>query len=244
MRILFVFIFLLFACKKAEDRACIKFTGSETNRVVELDDFTKLQVGPYLDYFLIQDSLDYVKIIGGDKVVNLIDVQLSESEVIILNTNKCRFLRSQKKKILVEIHFTNLHQLLFEGSGIMRNEGTLKLPDFSLALKEGSGTVNLNLESVYLSVSAEPSWSNYILSGHTKIANLTVKGNAFGDARNLLVDSTFTVISRSAAPLHINAGNCTMLEGESWSTGDVYYSGNPQDIFWQRFGVGKLLFGN
>jgi Putative auto-transporter adhesin, head GIN domain len=241
MRILCLCTLLLFACKKAEDRSCLKFTGKDSTRSVQLEDFTKLEVGPYLDYVLIQDSVDFVKIQGGENVINLVDVHLQDETVHISNKNACRFLRSQKKKIQIEIHFTNLNELLFEGSGSMTNEGILQLPNFSLSLKEGSGTVNLSLESDFLVVSAEPSWSNYILSGHAVIANLTVKGNSYGDARNLTVDSTFTIVSRSSAPLRVNAENSSLLQGEAWSTGNVYYSGNPNAISWNSYGTGKLL---
>lgn len=244
MRNLVFLVFFLFSCQKAADRSCWKFTGAETNKVVSLGEFDRLQVGPYMDFLLVQDSLNFVEIIGGENLVNFVTVDLVEGQLQIFNKNKCRFLRSQKKKILVKIHFTALKEVIFEGSGEMKNEGILQMHDFVLTLQEGSGTVDLQLNGDHLNVSAEPSWANYILAGHFEKANITVKGNAYGDTRNLQVDSSLTVVSRSAASLHINANACSILQGETWSNGNVYYYGTPQAMKWQNFGKGKLLLGD
>ncbi len=240
----FLFLFLvLFACKKAEDRSCVKFTGDSTEKIIPLDYFYRLHVGPYLDYVLVQDTVSFVKLIGGENVLNLIDIAHSpeEKQVVILNKNKCRFLRSKKKKITAEIHFSHLEEILFEGSGRMTNVGKINVPYMVLVLNEGSGTVDLNLESKILRVSAEPSWANFKLKGHTENLDMAVKGNAYGDTRGLAVDSLFTLKARSSADTYVNVDGTAFFRCETWGNGNIYYTGAPLFQEWNNYGEGQLL---
>lgn len=234
-------VFLFFACKKAEDRACVKFHGKATELVVDLSSHNRLYLGPYLDYVLVQDTLNYVKISGGENVVHFIETEIVASELRILNKNKCRFLRKGSKKITVEIHFVQLENIFFEGSGNLISQGVLYLPDLELVLNEGSGTVDLQVESNLLRVSAEPSWSNYKLSGHCVRADLTVKGNAYANTTNLFVDSVLTVKSRSSADIKVNATSTVLLKCETMSNGNIYYTGSPETVIWNDFGNGQLI---
>jgi hypothetical protein len=245
IRITIVFLLCtLIACKKAENRACVKFNGNTTEKSIQLDHFNKLYVGPYLDFVLVQDSLDYVRLEGGENVLNFVKLEILEKELRITNENKCRFLRNGKKHIVVEIHFTKMDELFFEGSGTLTNKGILNLPYVEITLNEGSGTVNLNVQSQTIRVSAEPSWANYILSGHCTNAELTVKGNSYGDTRGLQVDDLLTIKSRSSADLYVNGNNTGVLKCESWGSGNVFYTGTPLWINNNNYGEGRLLQSN
>lgn len=237
----FILLIGLVACKKAEDRSCLKFNGADGEKNIALSDFNKIYVGPYLDFVLVQDSLDFIRLVGGENVLNLVKTDIVDQELSITNENKCRFLRKGSKHIKVEIHFTNLSELFFEGSGTMTNQGILNLPYVEIILNEGSGTVDLAIESHTLRISAEPSWANFILRGHCKNAELSVKGNAYGDTRGLQVDTLITVKSRSSADLYINGNNTGVLKCESWGNGNVYYTGTPFWIDNKNYGEGRLL---
>lgn len=242
MRILIVFLVLTFvSCKKAEDRTCMKFNGKDIEKTIPVDDFLRLRVGAYLDFVLVQDTVCYVKLIGGEKVLNLVDIKSHSNTLELLNKNKCRFLRNKKKVITAEIHFKQLEDIFFEGSGTMSNVGQLNLPYLTIALNEASGTINLNLESEIINISAEPSWANYILKGHTKHLNMTVKGNSYADVLEMTIDSLLTVKSRSSADVYINVESTGFFKCETWGDGNVYYSGTPAYIEWNNYGVGELL---
>ncbi len=240
-----VFILLIvfaFSCKKVEDRTCFKFTGDEIEKTISLDVFHKLKLGAYLEYVLVEDTACFVVLKGGENVVNLVSTEVTSGDLLqIKNTNRCRFLRSSKKHIHVEIHYVNLKEIFYEGSELLKNEGVLTSENLTVILNEGSGSVNLHVKCGKLNVAAEPSWADYVISGETTEARLSIKGNAYGDTRGLKVDSVMTVISRSSVDLEVNAGGTKRFKCEIWGSGNVYYSGIPDLIEWNDYGTGKLL---
>ncbi len=245
MRYLFFLVLIILSCKKAEDRSCLKFTGEQIEKRIDLADFERLDLGPYLNFRLVQDTVQYVRLFGGENVVNHVKTEVtSNKELVISNENKCRFLRNSNKTILVEIHFVDLKDVFFEGSGWLKNEGQLDVPELTVTLSEGSGTATLHVKTTKLNVAAEPSWSNYILTGQTEEARLSVKGNAYGDSKGLKINSSLTVISRSSADLVVNVDGTGTFKCETWGNGNVYYSGVPSWLHWNDYGKGKLLPAN
>lgn len=89
-----LFIVTFTSCKRAENRSCLKFTGKDIQKEFEVDEFENLIVYPYIECTLIQDSLNKVVLIGGEKLVNQISIESSNKKLILENTNKCTFLRS------------------------------------------------------------------------------------------------------------------------------------------------------
>ena len=62
IRLFFFFgIAILFgSCKKPSDRSCYKTTGSIINKIIPLGSFSKIDLGPYIPYELIQDTIDFI----------------------------------------------------------------------------------------------------------------------------------------------------------------------------------------
>ena len=243
-RLLFLLVLLAFGCKKSEDRSCWKFNGSSTDKKVELSDFQRMELGPYLIYHLVQDTSSFVVIKGGKNVVNSVSTAVLDGTLTVLNENKCRFLRNSNKVITVEIHFKQLKEIIYYGSHQLTNEGTIVSPNLTLTLQEASGSVDLNVNCGNLEVSAEPSWADYKIQGICNQARFTVKGNAFGDTRGLKVNNLMTVLSRSSGDLKVDVNNTVDLKCETWSSGNVYYYGIPNSIEWNDYGTGKLLQGD
>jgi hypothetical protein len=240
MKKLIILLLLLTGCKKAEDRACWKFVGEQSEKIVQLEKFKVVEINPYVIVNLVQDSVNYCKIIGGENVINLIKTDVKDGKLSIENENKCSFLRSAKKKITVEIHFVSLKKIVFQGSESVRSLSTINSPDLAIDLKETSGTMDLDLNVDLLFVSAEPSWSNFNLSGIAKNVTLVVKGNAYCDTRKLTVQDRLVVNSRTVGDCYVN-GNTNHLKCETNGSGNVYYIGSPGLIEWNDYATGKLL---
>ncbi len=244
MRIWFLFVLIFFsACKKEENRSCLKSNGDIIEKIIPVDNFFRLYTGPYMDFVLVQDTVNFVRLTGGENLLNFIEInQVSEQKKIeIRNKNKCRFLRNKKEVVQVEIHFKQLEEIFFEGSGTMTNVGTMNIPYLEVVLNEGSGTVNLNIIAQQLRIFAEPSWANFYLKGKSTFLDMTVKGNAYADTREFTVDSLFLMKSRSSADVYINADQVGFFKCETWGNGNVYYKGTPAWQEWNNYGKGKLL---
>ena len=71
-RLFFFFLVPIFfiSCKKPSDRSCYKMTGDNINKIIPLGSFSQLDLGPYIQYELIQDSTNFIEINAGENLVN------------------------------------------------------------------------------------------------------------------------------------------------------------------------------
>jgi hypothetical protein len=240
MKKIIILILLFSSCKKAEDRSCWKFYGATIQKTVTLENFHALEINPNLIINLIQDSTNYCVINGGENVVNLVNTEILNGKLVLKNENKCTFLRNPKMKISVDVHFIEIDHILYQGSENVKGIGLISSQNFVIEMKETSGTIDLELNTLYFSITAEPSWANFILSGTTKTASFVVKGNAYGDARNFVVEDDIVINSRTGGDCYIN-GTTTHLKCETNGTGNVYYTNTPSIIEWNDYATGKLL---
>jgi hypothetical protein len=233
-------LFGLFSCKKAEDRSCFKATGNEVTKEIQLDAFEYMELYPHLEYELIQDSLDKLVITGGENVVNFVEASIQDNRLYIRNKNRCPFLRDPKKVIKVAIHFTTLNNLHYEGSERIFSKDTLRLPYFSLTIRDGAGPVDLKLNSEVVFADILHGWGDYTLEGKTKIARIGARSNGFCDTRKLVVTDSIYVASETSGDMYVQVGNLP-LYGFIKSIGNVYYSGNPSPIKVVQSSTGRLI---
>lgn len=228
------------SCKKPEDRRCFKSTGEQTEKEIALAYFNKLVLKEHINYVLIQDSTNKVVIKGGKNLLNLIETNVSENTLEIKNTNKCNFLRSYKKSITVEIHFTSLININIVGTESLTTVGTIYTDYFAFYTRDGSGDVFLNLDAKYISAEADHGWCNYTFTGKTDAAKLSIKSNSWCDASGLTVKDSIFVASESEGDMKINA-NQIPIKGYLKESGNIYYKGNPTSIDVYITGKGKVL---
>ena len=128
-----------FACKKAEDRRCIKSIGEDAVKELSVDQFDRIYLKEHIHYTLVQDTIEKVVIKGGKNLLNFIDVQVIDGRLEIQNENKCSFLRSYDREVEVEIHFKELINIHYEGTETLTNKGTLELGWLVVLIRDGVG---------------------------------------------------------------------------------------------------------
>lgn len=231
----------LFSCKKAENRTCFKSTGKTTEKRVDLPTYKKLWLNKKLDYTLVQDDSNYLIIKGGENLVNFVKWEMYEDlSLKISNLNKCNFLRDLSHLILVEIHFTSLVDIQYEGSGYLNNKDTLQFNNFNFLIVDANGTMDLNLKSNYLSADITEGSGDFKLSGETNDAFFSSRNNGYYHAENFKVKNSLKISNKSAGSGYINANQC-QLSGFISGEGNVYYSGTPNSINVEVLGKGKLI---
>lgn len=236
-------VVFLNSCKKAEDRTCMKSAGSETTIEVSLPSFEKVKLGPHINFTLVQDTINKMIVTGGENLVKHISSDFVDDEMVIENNNKCNFLRSYKKEIDVEVHFVDIKHLTFEGTRPLNMIGTLTTDYFLLLLRDGAGTVNMDLNCLNTTVVATHGWTNFDLSGNTNYLKLEIRGNGFGSSYDLNVADSINVISHSSENIKVNSNNVP-LRAEIDGVGDVWYKGIPSVINVTQYGEGELLDKN
>lgn len=240
MKKLLLFVLLLSSCKKAENRSCLKFYGDSVEKNVTLGSFHAIEINPNIIVKLIQDSVNFGRIKGGEKVINFVKFNIQDGILKLTNENNCTFLRNPNKKITVELHFVSIDEIVYQGSENVISEGVLFAEYLSIVLKETSGTLDLTVNTVNINVSADPSWANFNLSGVSKTANFGLKGNSYCNIKNLVVQEKLTFISRTVSDCFLN-GATAHLKCETNGSGNIYYTNSPEIIEWNDYSSGKLL---
>lgn len=233
-----------FACKKAEDRRCIKSIGEDAVKELIVDQFDRIYLKEHIHYTLVQDTIEKVVIKGGKNLLNFIDVQVIDGRLEIQNENKCSFLRSYDREVEVEIHFKELINIHYEGTETLTNKGTLELGWLVVLIRDGAGPVNLrfNAEAVFTTISH--GWGDFTYSGNVGYANLNVKSNGYCDTYGLQVSDSITVVSNTPGTVKVNANNA-LFKAEIGGSGDIWFKGSPQgEPVLYRYGSGELINKN
>jgi hypothetical protein len=230
--------------QKPEDRACWKSAGDVDSLEIPLTAFDELFLAEHIEYTLIQDSTDRLVVKGGRNLINFVDVLQEGALVSIHNTNKCSFLRSFKHKVQVEIHFTSLINIHYEGTEYLRSIGQLKVNWFTLLIRDGAGPVELDVDAESLFFSVSHGYGDFTLKGKTKYANLLVKSNGYCDTYGLQVVDSITVISNTMGLCKVNCDQ-SKLKAEIDNGGDIWYIGTPvAQPTLLRYGSGELIDKN
>ncbi len=240
IHILLALLLPLFSCKKAEDRSCFKSIGAETQKDVPVAGFNELFLGHNMNYSLVEDTIPFVRLTGGENLLNLIDFDAQDSILSITNKNRCNFLRKYDRLVHAEIHFTKLQRIDYKGSHDLIGLDTIRGAFFNLRLAQASGNVNLLVNTDFLNGFVNDGSGDYTFKGYTKFAHIQAYSNGFADARELLVENKLEVTSRSTRSVMCHAEGI-QLKVTINGTGNVYYSGTPVSIELERTSSGNLL---
>ena len=77
--------FIFSSCKKPSDRSCYKMTGDIINKIFPLGSFSKIDLGPYIQYELIQDTINFIEISAGKNLMNFISSDVEGGKLVIEN---------------------------------------------------------------------------------------------------------------------------------------------------------------
>jgi hypothetical protein len=218
----------------------MKSAGTEDTLEIPLDSFNRLYLHSHIVYSLIQDSLNKVVITGGSNLLPHIRSTVTDGQLEISNENKCNFLRSYKKKVTVEIHFSSLINIHFEGSEPMTNRGTLKFDWLTFLIRDGAGPVNLNFDAQHVYANISHGWGDFTFSGNVQYANLNIRSNGYCDLLGMNIQDSVTVISNTQGDVKVKAQGIK-LKVQTLSDGDVYYKGIPSLIEFDQFSNGQLI---
>ncbi len=242
--LLFISLGLIFiSCKKAENRSCFKSNGQQATKIVELETFNRLELGPHLKYVLVQDTVEKIVISGGENLLNFVTSNISNGVLTIENTNECNFLRSYKQDIEVEIHLKSISYIIFEGTKDLVCQNQLNLYSLIFVIRDGAGHCSLNVKCKKLDIDVTNGWGNFDASGQVNYLRMDIRSNGHGSTYNLNVIDSLNIISTSSELVKINP-NGVPLRAELSSYGSVWYIGNPTSIEYNRYGDGELVNKN
>ncbi len=238
---IFLTVILLLSCKKSEDRSCWKSWGDDAEKRIDLPEFAKLYIREHIVVNLIQDTVSYVILRGGENMLNQIEVRVDDENTLnLLNNNKCSFIRGFKRKITAEIHCSELYNIHFEGSEPLNCLNTLNIDYLTFLIRDGAGEVNLKVKSKEIFGTISHGWGNFNIEGESDYLNLDVRSNGFCNTYGLQVRDSIRFISNTSANMRIGFADCSVY-GSILSNGNVYYKGIPTSQNVIETGGGKLI---
>jgi hypothetical protein len=235
---LFILLWLV-ACKKPADRACLKKSGNYTSFTISLNEFNRLHLKEHLRYVLVPDTVSKVIVKGGSNLIGFIEANQDGSLLTLSNKNRCHFLRNYEYPE-VEIHYSTLVNILYEGTETLTNSDTLKTNYLVLTLKDGAGSVDLCIDAIDVKLDNTHGWGKALLRGKTDFCSVNLMGDGSFDGRELSVSTRFNMISASSLDQYLSAPNIP-LYAQIKGVGNVYYFGTPSNIYFSRYGSGNLI---
>ena len=246
-RLFFFFLVPIFfiSCKKEEDRSCFKTTGSIIDKIIPLGSFSKIDLGPYIQYELIQDTINFIEISAGENIINFISSDIEEGKLVIENNNKCRFLRYKKEKVTAKIHFTTLNSIFYHGSEPLISKDTLDFSATTLTLdaNETSGSINLKLKAKTIYLNNSNGTPDIELSGSCDFFSIDISANGTFSVKNLFVKDAIYLQYSSSLYSELQSSNCK-LKAELSGIGNVGYFGIPSGILTNYYNSGRLIDKN
>jgi hypothetical protein len=241
-RLIFISIVmaLLFSCKKAEDRTCLKSIGEDAVLDVPVTDFNQLFLLQNLNYTLVADTASFIRLKGGRNLLNMISSEVNEGVLSIENKNRCNFLRRYDRLVDVEIHYVQVDRVNYRGSHDVKGLDTIVGDSFHLVFSGSSGNAHFLVNVDFVNGFVNDGSGNYYFAGKAKEAHIEAYHNGFADVRELVVTQSLEVTTRSSRRVlcHVDG---VPLKVNIAGTGDVHYSGNPSSIELNRIGSGKLI---
>ena len=236
-----IFILTLVSCSKKDERRCFKNRGADVEKIIELQDFTKLKLGKGIRFNLIQDTLNYLKIRTGENLLNFIEVANLNTELVINNLNSCNFLRYGNNDVVIDVHFKIVRNIIFEGSEPLRSDSTLNLDYLGLIINESSTQVDLNLNVDTLRISNPYAWPKLNLKGTCNILQCELDGDMQLDFSQFSISNEFNFASSSSQFCILNLSNTNKFVGQLTGTGDVGYFGLPLEMHVEQLLTGAFI---
>ncbi|TXB65505.1 DUF2807 domain-containing protein [Vicingus serpentipes] len=232
-----IYICLLNSCDK--DSACIKGAGNiVTEDRTTSEYFDKIFLNHNINLQIIQDSNISIVAVGGENLLSRIITKVEDGTLKISSENKCSFLRDYDNLITVYLSVPNIKNIEYIGFGDVTSNGILDFPELTIDSREGTGKINLELNSKNLYLKQHTGPVDFNISGFTKFLYVYTNGNGWVYCQDIVSEKVH-VSSNGTGDVFVNP--LDELRIELRSIGNVNYFGNPLLNITDQSGSGEII---
>jgi hypothetical protein len=224
--LLFFLLIFTLSCAKQNKNSCGLEVGDIQTKIIPTSDFDLLHLHGNISYEIIQDSLNFIEIQCGENLIDFIEVIQEDSTIQISNANNCSVVRKYKDDIQVKIHLSRVKNIYYDGTKSIVSRDTLTSDYFTYAQKNGAGSTQLKLKSTSIQAMILSGAGDFILSGKTRYAFLSVAGEGYCNTLKLQIQDSLRVTNYSYGSMYVQTSN-QPFEGDIYRSGNVYYTGFP-----------------
>jgi len=216
---------------------CFHGTGETARVQIETGYFDELNVEGLFHVILVEDTVNFIEFVGGEKVLEYVNVANTDSALWLYNTNGCFFFRDYEK-IKAFVHYQYI--------GIMNIYEVCKVESIDSLAALRSMTVQSEMAELDLTINCERfSFYNHTTTGGTysfsgKVDRCSIGGHYTGKfVMNDLIVRDFSINNSSISDMYVNA--VERLKVRIHSSGNIYYSGSPYIEIDSITGSGQLI---
>lgn len=238
--LLFSCLMSLLACKKSEERTCLKLRGEDSERTFKAPFGDTLSLQPYLNYRFEWANQDEWQVKGGKNEIPFVVGLRKEEGYRFSNQNKCRFLRRyDHPEVLLQC--ANIKRLVLNHSEAL----VIESPIFDsnrveIMIQESSAETALKINTQSFDLATVDTYCPIKLKGTSSTVRWLLKGNCTLDAASFEVSEKLVAMNWGVGDMKLGEVNAELIV-EIKGRGNVYYSGNPSKITLTRTGTGELL---
>lgn len=232
-------LILITACNSPDAPDCLKSAGdpSVEERVLG-GDITEIELHDLVDLVLSDRGGDTISLSGPANLLKDISTDLESGRLLIQDHNTCKWVRKLDHRVSVRVPSTYLQKIAYWGQGDILAEDTLHGTNFSLDSRHGSGDLDLTFEVDTLRITIQTGVAGIDLKGRASWFEAFHQGYGVFDAGSLDCD-LILANSNSINNMHLHVND--YLFAFIQSKGNIYYSGNPDQIDLEQPGTGTLI---
>lgn len=217
--ILLCFLNLFISCKKEI---------VDANRVIDIVPFEQIELNDAFELFVTEGDHYSIEIIGAEKIIDLIDVNIINKTLFIDDTRKIKWLSPKKNKIKIYVTSLPLKKITaVEGCSIQTLSAITSL-EFGLVLKGKSNEANLELDcNTFFYWNNFPSGGKVTLSGKTEMLKIWNFAIMSVDAKDLTAQHAI-IENNSQGDCEVTVLN--KLEYSINEKGNIHLYGKPSEI--------------
>ena len=229
---------VLCSCNKEESWDCLKSLGDETTQTRYPGNFDRVFLSDKINLDYRYADSCFLEVRFGENIQHHIQTQVEGNSLYISNEATCNWVRSLKIIPQVTIYAPSLSYLSNSSSATITMQDTLVSNDFLYEQWGSNGKAHLLVRTDSTRVYAHTGYTDINVSGRTSYAGLYNASVGKLDASHLVSDITI-VNNTSLQDLPCVAQH--YLFGEINLSGNILYSGDPEDIDTSINGSGRVL---
>ncbi len=230
----FYLMLLLFSCQKPSK--CFHSAGSIHSEVRYLEPFTHVRVNSLFNVYWHYDTTYKVELVCGKNLLPFIETRIAREYLIIENQNKCNWLRKYER-ISIHIYSPTLTALIIVGSGDYFFVDTLVSDSFKISNWADISKIDARVRCRWFAYSQNAGTGDTYISGQTGISFLWISGMGYLHARNLIAQYNY-VTNKSTGDCYVYAQH--EAGAYIFKSGNIYLYGNPDTVYQEKNGTGKL----
>jgi Putative auto-transporter adhesin, head GIN domain len=234
-------VLALLSCADDQWDDCVTSAGPLRTEVRSASPFHTLELAGKIDVILTQDSVDAISVEGGRNLLDQVETSVSDG-VLTINSNMiCNWVRNLHDRITVHIHCSSLRTIIYTGSGDVSCTNTIAQPTFRVEQRQGSGTLDLKLETDTCWYGMHTGPGNVIATGSADVLYLYSGGYAHIDVRGQAHRESNCNNSGSG---DFRTAPSEVLFAAVYDAGNIHYYSAPPVLGITDEGSGSVIAGD